>query len=77
MRVLLAWVGVLLFVAGGVVSVAGGPLLLAVAGMVLGALVLLVLLFGSVGRWRPTEGRDPAAKQAEARLWSTLNNNRR
>jgi hypothetical protein len=47
------------------------------AVVVLGGLVAAVLYIRSLRNWRPTQGGDPEARQAEARLWSTLNTNRR
>jgi len=45
--------------------------------VVVGGLIGAILFLRSLGRWRPTDGTDPEARQARARLWSTLNGPRR
>jgi len=45
-----------------------------VLGLLVAALVVgVVLLLGSMKRWRPSPPTNAEGKQAEARLWSTKN----
>jgi hypothetical protein len=51
---------------------------LVAGGIVVSIVVGVWLLFRSFRRWRqPPPGRDAESRAAEARLWSTLNTNRR
>jgi len=45
--------------------------------VVVGGLIAAVLYLRSLRVWTPSQGTDPEALQAEARLWSTLNAPRR
>ena len=66
---MLSWLGVILFVGGGITSLAGGPVYVALGAMV-GGVVLFFTFFGRSPRWAPTQGSDADAKAGEARLWS-------